>query len=67
MMPKLPGMMEPSELVPFDWRLFPRHPGYVMTVCAEASDADRSSVIVDVNCIVENMGVGVDVRIICFL
>lgn len=33
-MPVVSGLNSGS--VPFVWRLFPRHPGYVMTVCALA-------------------------------
>lgn len=36
-MPIDPGLS--SGAVPFVCRLFPLHPGYVMTVCALASDA----------------------------
>lgn len=41
--PSTPG----SVTFPYVCRLFPRHPGYVMTVCAETSDKnERKDVIV---------------------
>lgn len=42
--PSTPG----SVTFPYVCRLFPRHPGYVMTVCAETSDKNerRKDVIV---------------------